>query len=199
MNFLAHIYLSGDNPDVIFGNFIGDFVRGSQFKGYSEIVQKGILLHRFIDEYTDHHELVKAQKMQLRPHFRKYAGVALDVYFDYFLAKYWKNYDAQSLRDYANQFYELTNQRVALLPERGARFHKFMIEYDIIYQYRTKKGMSQVFNGMARRSSFNSGMENAAKVLEIHEEEMAETFRQFFPDLITASRNFRKNTLSLEL
>ena len=28
MNFLAHIYLSGDDPNIQLGNFIGDFVKG---------------------------------------------------------------------------------------------------------------------------------------------------------------------------
>ena len=32
MNFLAHIYLSGDNEFVTIGNFISDGIRGKQYK-----------------------------------------------------------------------------------------------------------------------------------------------------------------------
>jgi len=30
MNFLAHIYLSGDNKDIKLGNFFADWVKGSE-------------------------------------------------------------------------------------------------------------------------------------------------------------------------
>ena len=53
MNYLAHLVLSGKNEEVLFGNFIADAVKGKSYLTWSKNIQKGILLHRFIDHYTD--------------------------------------------------------------------------------------------------------------------------------------------------
>ena len=52
MNFLAHIYLSGDDEDIILGNFIADRIRPSQEEKYAERLHVGIQLHRFIDDLS---------------------------------------------------------------------------------------------------------------------------------------------------
>ncbi len=44
MNFLAHIYLSGDNDLIKIGNFMADGIRGKHFESYPIDVQKGIIL-----------------------------------------------------------------------------------------------------------------------------------------------------------
>jgi len=59
MNYLAHVYLSGDNDLVTIGNFIADGIKGTQYKTYSKDIQIGILLHRHIDSYTDSHKTVR--------------------------------------------------------------------------------------------------------------------------------------------
>ncbi len=197
MNFLAHIYLSGDNHEVIFGNFIGDFVRGKQAEAFSENIRKGIELHRFIDQYTDSHPIVLEQKKQLRPYFRKYAGVALDVYYDYFLAVNWSQFHHQILREYTRQFYQLAGAKKEELPEKGRRFYDFMIANDVLYQYRTQKGMEQVFLGMSQRSKFDSGMENAHRVLHQNLNTIESSFQRFFPELKKAAKDFRIGSLNL--
>src|SRR5689334_24291046 len=82
MNFLAHIYLSGNNPRVMVGNFIGDFVKGRNLlQQFDEEVAFGIELHRSIDQYTDHHPIVKQSKTRLWPTYRHYAAVLVDVFY----------------------------------------------------------------------------------------------------------------------
>ena len=58
MNYLAHIYLSGNNDMLKIGNFIADSVKGKQYLDYPKAVQQGITLHRNIDEFTDSHPIV---------------------------------------------------------------------------------------------------------------------------------------------
>ncbi|MEQ8424061.1 MAG: DUF479 domain-containing protein, partial [Cyclobacteriaceae bacterium] len=90
MNFLAHIYLSGDNAQLMIGNFIGDFVKGKNLSArYNPDVVLGIELHRAIDEYTDSHDVVQKSKVRLRPKYRHYSGVIVDMFYDHFLAKNW--------------------------------------------------------------------------------------------------------------
>ena len=55
MNFLAHLYLSQNNTNIMIGNFIAVHIIGNHFKDYSKEIQQGIFLHREIDTFTGTH------------------------------------------------------------------------------------------------------------------------------------------------
>ena len=84
MNFLAHIYLSGEDTPLMIGNFIGDFVKGNEYKNFPADIQNGVLLHREIDSYTDSHEIVLESKKRLREKYRHYSGVITDIFYDHY-------------------------------------------------------------------------------------------------------------------
>ena len=67
MNYLAHAYLSFGEPDILIGNMISDFIKGKKQFDYLLPVQKGIQLHRAIDEFTDFHAVTKEAKQLLKP------------------------------------------------------------------------------------------------------------------------------------
>ena len=195
MNFLAHFHLSGENEKIAIGNYLGDFVRGSEQKEMSLMEQKGIQLHRFIDHYTDHHPKVREVNKLLTPYFSKYAPVVSDVYFDYFLASNFSKYSDLSLRDYTHGIYDLMERNKDLFTIRAARFYQFMIERDIFFEYGNKGGMQHVFNGLSKRAAFDSKMEIGVDVLSKHENEMLPLFESFYPDLQNASAKFLKQLL----
>ena len=97
MNYLAHLLLSGTNEELMLGNFIADHVKGSSINSYSPEVQRGIVIHRMIDHFTDQHEVTALGKMRLRPYVNKYAPVALDVIYDHYLARNWELYHQEKL------------------------------------------------------------------------------------------------------
>ena len=92
MNYLAHVYLSGADPDLSIGNFIADQVKGKSYATYPYAIQRGILLHRKIDDFTDRHPLFKKNVRLLFPTFRHYSRVIVDMFFDHFLATQWGEY-----------------------------------------------------------------------------------------------------------
>ena len=54
MNFLAHLWLAGSDDGLRLGAMLGDFVRGGmEDSDLPESVQRGIQLHRFIDQHMD--------------------------------------------------------------------------------------------------------------------------------------------------
>ncbi len=57
MNLLAHAYLSFDQPEMLIGNMINDYVKGKKQFDYPAAIHKGMILHRSIDEFTDTHEV----------------------------------------------------------------------------------------------------------------------------------------------
>ncbi len=123
MNFLAHIYLSGDNDFIKIGNFMADGIRGKQFEHFPEDVQKGIILHRFIDTYTDSHDIFRQSTKRLHEKYHHYAGVIVDIVYDHFLAKNWSKYSDENLEDFINRFYNSLHENYAILTEKTQGFN----------------------------------------------------------------------------
>ena len=184
MNFLAHLYLSGDDPDIQLGNFLGDFVRGRNWSArFPENIAAGIAMHRRIDEITDAHPVVRLSKMRLRPAHRHYSGVIVDIFYDHFLAVAWSEHHQLPLTEFAHQFYRHATERKNLLPERAAWVLEHMMKGDWITGYQSLEGIHRVLCGMARRTNFASGMEVASDALKAGYADFENEFSTFFPEL----------------
>ncbi|RUA32504.1 MAG: DUF479 domain-containing protein [Bacteroidetes bacterium] len=183
MNFLAHIYLSGDSDELKIGNFIGDFVKASDMKHYNDDINQGIRMHWAIDEFTDHHPVVQESKERLRPKYGHYAGVIIDIFYDHFLAKNWKDYHKKDLRQYVDQQYKMLEHHISILPKKVVHMLPYMIKYDWLYNYQYFDGIERVMQGMANRSSFNSKMDESVVELKKYHKEFEEEFQEFFPEL----------------
>ena len=141
MNFLAHLFLSGEPSELMVGNFIADSVKGNSIDNFTEDIQKGIKLHRAIDMFTDNHPEMQKSKERLRPRYKKYAPVITDIFYDHFLAVNWQDYSKVSLRDYTNQVYKYLEGYYSVFPERSKQFYDYMIKYDILFAYTKIEGI----------------------------------------------------------
>lgn len=184
MNFLAHLYLSGNEEELMIGNFIADHVKGKQAMSYSDGIIKGIQLHRQIDTYTDQHPTVLQSKIRLREKYRHYAGVIVDIFYDHFLAVYWQHYSPLTLSQYSTKVYEVIQKYHPILPEKSAMFFQYVQKYDIFEAYSQIEGIHRVLTGMSRRTPFQSGMENASEDLLAHYTLFEQEFKLFFPQLV---------------
>lgn len=194
MNFLAHLYLSGSDPDIMVGNFIGDFVKGRSWGDlYPDKVTKGIELHRSIDAFTDSHRVVSLSKKRLFPTYRHYAGVIVDIYYDHFLASNWQQFHSDLLPDYAERCYEILNTRPYSLPDQVQFLLPHMMRGNWLVNYGTLEGIHRALSGMARRASFVSKMEESIKDLEENYEAFQEEFNTFFPALREHAETIRKH------
>ena len=117
MNFLAHIYLSFDDKEITLGNFFADHIRGNKFKHLPDRIQKGILLHREIDTFTDSHPTVRQSSKRLHKNYSHYSRVIVDIYYDHFLAKNWSDYSDTPLEDYVEDFYDLLEDNYDIILE----------------------------------------------------------------------------------
>lgn len=184
MNFLAHVSLSGDNPKIMVGNFIGDFVKGRNLlEQFEPDIAKGIELHRAIDAYTDSHPVVAQSKNRLRPTYRHYSAVIVDMFYDHLLAKNWDQYHATPLDLYTKQTYQTILAYDAILPEQVKYMLQYMIPGNWMLNYAHLEGIHRALSGMARRSRHNSQMEFAVHDLKAHYELYSMEFAEFFPEL----------------
>ncbi|MFK8266189.1 acyl carrier protein phosphodiesterase [Capnocytophaga cynodegmi] len=183
MNFLAHIYLSGNDDLLKIGNFIADTIRGKQYLDYPEMMQKGILLHRRIDTFTDEHLIFRRSKKRLIAEFGHYSGVIVDIFYDYFLAKNWQKYSEEPLNEYVQDFYMLLQQHKHLLNECANYLIFYMIKENWLESYQTLEGIEKIFYQMDRRTDFRSKMRLAPQFLQNNETDFEQDFFQFFSDI----------------
>jgi acyl carrier protein phosphodiesterase len=196
MNFLAHLYLSGDNPEIMVGNFIGDFVRGRNvYDQFKHNIALGIELHRQIDEFTDHHQIVLESKKRLRGKYRHYAPVIVDVFYDHFLAIHWSDLHPKSLPDFATYAYMQLEHHESILPERVLHMMPYMIQGNWLVNYAKTEGIHRALSGMSRRTPYESKMDEAVHDLEKYFKEFDEEFLKFFPELKQMSESFIQSKL----
>lgn len=195
MNFLAHIYLSGNNELVTIGNFVADGVRGNKYKDYSKEIQLGILLHREIDTFTDAHPIFRRSTKRLHKNYGHYSGVIVDIFYDHFLAKNWSEYSTIPFPKYVNDFYKSLRSNFELLPTRFKHLTPFMIEDNWLLSYASIEGIQQVLNGMNRRTNGKSQMNKATTELKEYYHDFESDFTAFFEELVNFSN---KKRLELE-
>ncbi|WP_281615869.1 ACP phosphodiesterase [Flammeovirga sp. SubArs3] len=192
MNYLAHIYLSRHDDEEMFGNFIGDFVKGRDFNYLPQKVARGVQLHRRIDEFTDHHHVTQKMKVKLQPMAGRYALVVVDIFYDHFLAKKWDHFHKNvGLQDFANHFYDLPYWQSSWTPDKAMNIYPFLKQYDWLNAYQHDEGLTKVFGGMERRINFRSPIGNAVNWLKKDYFYYEECFEDFFPQLIDFTSNVK--------
>ena len=183
MNFLAHIYLSGDDTEIKIGNFIADSVKGKQFIHYPKGIQKGIILHRAIDTFTDTHPTVRKSVRRLFPVYSHYSTVIIDILYDHFLAANWSDYSTTPLDVYVADFYTLLKENIDILPLPIRQFLPIMINQNWLLKYSTVQGIGEILTQMNHRTGNKSRMNLAVKELEIYYSQFGEEFKSFFEDM----------------
>lgn len=188
INYLAHAYLSFNDPEILLGNLISDFVKGKKKSDFPQGIQNGIALHRVIDTFTDAHEATKKAKEVFRPHYRLYGGALVDVIFDHFLAVDEKEFTESSLHDFSLQVYSSIDKQTKWFPEQFALIFPYMKEHNWLYNYRTRWGTGQSLGGVVRRAAYLTESETAFRLFEEHYQPLQLCYRHFWGELKSFAR-----------
>lgn len=186
MNYLAHAYLSFNEPEILTGNMISDFVKGKKRFDFAENIQKGIMLHRSIDAFTDAHKATKKAKTSFKPAVGLYAGAFVDVAYDHFLACDKNEFIVESLLHFSLSVYKTLAGYQSVLPEKFARMFPYMQRDNWLYNYRTLSGVERSFAGLAHRAKYLSNSNTAFECFEKNYEALMQCYSNFFP----AVKNF---------
>jgi acyl carrier protein phosphodiesterase len=194
MNFLAHIYLSGENDLMKIGNFMADGIHGKHFDHFPKEIQKGIILHREIDTFTDAHPIFRQSTKRLHPNYHHYSGIIVDIFYDHFLAKNWSSYSAESLEQYTERFYQSLRDNYEFLNEKTQKMLPYLIQQNWLMSYQTIDGIENVLVKMDNRMKRNSIMRLSVAELRTYYAEFEQEFTTFF-DAIIAHTNLKIQTL----
>jgi acyl carrier protein phosphodiesterase len=198
MNYLAHVYLSGEHKMITIGNFMADGIKGKSYQNYPKALQIGILLHREIDTFTDAHPTFRKSTKRLHEKYGHYSGIIVDILYDHFLAKNWDNYCETPLAEYVDGFYDALEDNFEILPQRIQQMLPYMISGNWLLSYASIEGIGKVLEGMNRRTKNRSQMNLAIEDLKTFYEEFETEFTSFFKELIAFSQEKLK-TLSSQL
>lgn len=190
MNFLAHIFLSGNNDLIKIGNFMADGIRGNDYLEYPEEIQKGIILHRAIDTFTDAHPIWRKSKHRLHERYGHYSGVIIDILYDHFLAKNWNQYTDEKLEDYVERFYQSLKDNYEILSPKTKKLMPYMIESNWLVSYASIAGIELILFQMDYRTKHRVHMQNAIQELQDFYTEFEDEFNLFFKDLIKMVEDF---------
>ncbi|MCB0758065.1 MAG: DUF479 domain-containing protein [Flavobacteriales bacterium] len=183
MNFLGHLLVSGNAPLVIVGNFMADAVKGRDLSGWSADLQTGIRMHRRIDSFTDNHPLTLKGRERLRPHCGKYAGVALDLFYDHAIASRWDLLNDEPLPDFTRRMYTLLKRHAHLMPDRTQQMLPYMVKNDWLTSYASIHGIARALRGLASRVPAGGSLIGAEEVLQAHYAEFQKECLLFLPEL----------------
>nr|WP_317632664.1 ACP phosphodiesterase [uncultured Flavobacterium sp.] len=184
MNFLAHIYLSGNDTELQIGNFIADGIRGKDYLNFPERVSQGIMLHRNIDTFTDQHPIFKQTKKYFQPEYGLYSGIIVDMVYDHFLAKNWNDFHDQKLELFVDKFYNTLDFNYTILPQKTQLLLPIMKSENWLVSYKELEGLRNILSKMDNRMKNKSNMQNAIKDLTLNYKNIEQEFNLFFVHLI---------------
>jgi acyl carrier protein phosphodiesterase len=188
INYLAHAYLSFGHPGLMTGNIISDFVKGKRRFDFPEDIQKGILLHRSIDQFTDQHQIIREAKSIFRPDYRLYSGAFVDVIFDHFLANDENEFTGESLFNFSAEVYNALDHHREWLPGTFAQIFPFMKEHNWLFNYRHMEGASRSIQGLVRRAKYLEEAGPAIKLFTQHYQLLQDLYRPFWTELKAFAR-----------
>ncbi|MEE4379816.1 MAG: ACP phosphodiesterase, partial [Candidatus Competibacteraceae bacterium] len=183
MNYLAHFYLAGTEPQALIGSMLGDFAKGRIDDTFPPVIRQAIIQHRQIDVFTDAHPIVNRSKQRLGPGLRRFAGILVDVYYDHLLARNWPCYADTPLRSFVDRVYRVLRTHYADFPVPMQRSVTYMLSTDLLHSYIDLQGIRQALTGISGRLRRANPIAEAVTVLEQQDAGLATDFAVFFPDL----------------
>ncbi len=193
MNYLAHLYLCDGTPEGLIGSILGDFRKGLDLATIPPAMVAAIHQHQAIDCFTDRHPLVRAAKQQLAPERRRYGGILLDVFYDYYLSQHWSSYATIPLGQFISDFYDILLQNRPLLPDRLRQAAPYMVEQDWLGAYGTLPGVALTLTRISRRLKRENAIADGILDLQTQGEALEASFHHFFPLLV---QSFKPDALS---
>lgn len=187
MNYLAHLFLAEDSPESRIGNLLGDFLKGSleSYKTiYSEEIIQGVKTHRLVDVFTDTHPIFIKSKRRIAQKNRRFAGIIIDVFYDYFLANNWAKFSQENLDIFIKNIYITLEENQDILPAKLQKILPKILAENWLASYQSVSGVSLTLARIGRRLKRDNNLATAGDELINNYSEIESDFFNFFPELI---------------
>lgn len=178
MNILFHMYLSGNDPELLVGNFMGDFVKGPIGDEFAQSIGQGLKLHRRIDSFAQGNTHFQTSRVRLNPRYGLYRGVFVDLFYDHFLAREWTYWSDTPLPEYLAATRTIIDRYLPIMPQRLQEFVPIIFG-ELLPSYAEVSGIEAALGRMSRRVRRANPLAEGSAELTIHYEALQADFRQF--------------------
>jgi acyl carrier protein phosphodiesterase len=194
MNFLAHLHIASVTNTSFVGNFLGDFVKGDPDGQFNADIVQGIRVHRFIDSYTDQHEIVRSLKGLFPEPLRRFSPITLDMFWDHCLAKHWQEFAATSLVDFCQH----AQRRIEAerrgeensLPPRFEKVSQLAWQNRWFERYAELETITLGLQRIASRSPRMAPLADTSQTLQGNYQLLSEQFFILYPDVLEKAGAF---------
>lgn len=194
MNWLAHLLLAEANPESRLGNLLGDLVKGVERQSLSPSLQRGVKCHQAIDIYTDNHLIVKRSKKRINSEYSRFAGILIDVFYDYILANHWQDYSDIPLTEFTSTVYDSWADQIDSLPVYARGVIQRLIAEDWLGSSSNLESVENTLMRiswkLSRRRNRQFDLTPAKWELTQNYAELEQDFQHFFPQLISYIDNW---------
>jgi acyl carrier protein phosphodiesterase len=193
MNFLGHAFIARNYPHLIAGNFAGDGYKGNldNFDHLPKNIIDGVRLHRFIDDYTDHHpEIMKAGQILQDKGIKRIAFIATDIILDFYLGKNWANYSAKDYEEFVYKVYDETDPYLDDLDDEFNFLYVRLKKYGWMLDYKTEEGIQKILRQFSKRIKFENDLDKCFAIYKSEEKTFDEHFKKFLVDIEASSIEF---------
>lgn len=184
MNYLAHALLSFNNEPIIVGNFIADHLKLSETENLPELIRKGVIIHRKIDTFTDSHPLFIKSKRHFYNGFERYSGVLTDIYYDYLLAKNFRDYSNVTLSDFAGNVYKVLENNRQHMTKSSERFLDYIQKNNTFFEYSKMEGIELVLKHLSFRLNHGVALNESLPLFVYNADKIESDFSEFMGDII---------------
>jgi acyl carrier protein phosphodiesterase len=182
MNFLFHMLLSGNDDQLLVGNFMGDFVKGPLNERFLPRIRQGVALHRRIDSYADQHRFFRQSRQRLSRDYGLYRGVMVDIFYDYYLVNDWSKWCDEPFTDYLLRTRAVVEGQLNSLPAEMHRLVPIIFE-ELLPSYGTAGGIGNALSRLSRRINRPNPLDGGEKELLLHHDGLRSDFRSFIPEI----------------
>lgn len=191
MNFLAHAFLAADEPALIVGGVVGDWIKGNLPAGLPADLARGVALHRAIDSHAELHPAFVRSRARVSAARRRYAGVLVDVFYDHLLARDWDALYDEPLSQFSARVYRFIAERMDELPVHSHFAQRMMAQEDWFSSYSTSEGIADVLARMSRRARRPNPLTGGEQELLADLEGFDADFRDWLADAKTYVAQWR--------
>lgn len=151
-----------------------------------------MLLHRAIDTACDQHEAFLAAKRELPRALRRFAPIALDVYFDHVLARQFSAFSEKPIEMFTRDCYAALEHHWQHLPGSLRRYYTATAPQNLLSQYTELNTVGRVLGGISRRFRRANPLAEMLPALSARDAHIEECFHRLMPDLIAVAQDRRR-------
>lgn len=190
MNFLAHALLAGEEPALIVGGVVGDWIKGTLPGALPVDLARGVALHRAIDVFAETHPAFCRSRTRVSASRRRYAGVLVDIFYDHLLARAWEAHHDRPLDDYCARVYAHIGDRLQDLPPAARPALSMMAREGWLQSYTRIEGIADVLARMSLRARQPNPIAQAEREFIADETGFADDFACWLPEAQAFVRNW---------